>query len=76
VGYDLVPDNYQLLKEGRIDVIISQRSQEQGRQAMFSLFRHIILGWKIETRIEMPLDVYFKENVPEAYFSRSYRVSE
>jgi LacI family transcriptional regulator len=76
VGYDLVPENYRLLKEGRIDALISQRSLEQGRQTMFSLYRHIVLGWKIEARIEMPLDVYFKENLPDDYPFRPFRIKE
>jgi LacI family transcriptional regulator len=76
VGYDLVPENYRLLKEGRIDALISQRSLEQGRQTMFSLYRHIVLGWKIETRIEMPLDVYFKENLPDDYPFKLFRIKE
>jgi LacI family transcriptional regulator len=73
VGYDLVPANYSLLKEGKIDAIISQRSREQGREAMFSLYRYIVLGWKIEDRIEIPLDIYFRENLPDEYPPRSYR---
>jgi LacI family transcriptional regulator len=37
VGYDLVPANHKLVKEGMIDAIISQRPQEQGRLALLSL---------------------------------------
>jgi LacI family transcriptional regulator len=65
VGYDLVPDNHKLLKEGRIDAIISQRPQEQSRQALLCLYRHIVLGYHINASIEMPLDIYIRENVPE-----------
>ena len=65
VGYDLVPANHRLLKEGRIDAIISQRPQEQSRQALLSLYRCIVLGYTIESSIEMPLDIYVQENVPE-----------
>ena len=65
VGYDLVPVNHKLLKEGRIDAIISQRPQEQSRQALLSLYHCIVLGYNVEANIEMPLDIYVKENVPE-----------
>jgi LacI family transcriptional regulator len=65
VGYDLVPANHKLLKEGRIDAIISQRPQEQSHQALLCLYRHIVLGYRIDSSIEMPLDIYIQENVPE-----------
>ena len=65
VGYDLVPANQRLLKEGRIDAIISQRPQEQSRQALLSLYRYIVLGNSIDPSVEMPLDIYIRENVPE-----------
>ena len=65
VGYDLVPANHKLLLEGRIDAIISQRPQEQSRQALLSLYRHIVLGSTIDPAIEMPLDIYVRENIPE-----------
>jgi LacI family transcriptional regulator len=65
IGYDLVPINYKLLKEGRIDAIISQRPQEQGRLALQSLFRYIVLRYAVDSVIETPLDIYIKGNVPE-----------
>lgn len=65
VGYDMVPANHRLLKEGRIDAIISQRPQEQSRQALLGLYRNIVLGASIDTNIEMPLDIYIRENMPE-----------
>jgi LacI family transcriptional regulator len=64
VGYDLIPKNRELLREGGIDAIISQRPEEQGRQALLSLYRHIVLEQRIAPKIEIPLDVYFKENIP------------
>ncbi|MDR0708421.1 MAG: LacI family transcriptional regulator [Treponema sp.] len=65
IGYDLTSNNKQLLKEGFIDAIISQRPEEQGRQAVINLYRYIVLEQNIESKIEMPLDVYIKENVME-----------
>jgi LacI family transcriptional regulator len=64
VGYDLIPKNRELLWNGGIDAIISQRPEEQGRQALLNLYRHIVLEQRIPPKIEIPLDVYFKENVP------------
>jgi len=65
VGYDLVPENHKLLAEGRIDAIISQRPQEQSHQALLSLYRSIVLENTIDPTIEIPLDIYIRENVPD-----------
>ncbi|MDR2343231.1 MAG: LacI family DNA-binding transcriptional regulator [Spirochaetaceae bacterium] len=64
VGYDLIPDNRELLRNGWIDAIISQRPEEQGREALLNLYRHIVLEQDILPKIEIPLDVYLKENIP------------
>ncbi|MDR2052582.1 MAG: LacI family DNA-binding transcriptional regulator [Treponema sp.] len=64
VGYDLIPRNRELLRDGGIDAIISQRPEEQGREALLNLYRHIVLEQRILPKIEIPLDVYFKENIP------------
>jgi LacI family transcriptional regulator len=65
IGYDLTSNNKLLLKEGLIDAIISQRPEEQGRLAVINLYRYIALEQKVESKIEMPLDVYIKENIIE-----------
>jgi LacI family transcriptional regulator len=65
IGYDLVPANHKLVKEGCIDAIISQRPQEQGRLALLSLYSHVVLGREIDSTVQMPLDIYIQANVPE-----------
>jgi len=64
VGYDLIPENRRLLLEGRIDAIISQRPEEQGREALITLFRSVALGQTVEEKHKIPLDVYIRENTP------------
>jgi LacI family transcriptional regulator len=64
IGYDLIPANHILLREGAIDAIISQRPEYQGRRALLDLYRNIVLGRKVAARAEIPLDVYIRENVP------------
>jgi LacI family transcriptional regulator len=64
VGYDLIPRNRELLRCGGIDAIISQRPEEQGRQALLNLYRHIVLERHIPSKVEIPLDVYLRENIP------------
>jgi LacI family transcriptional regulator len=53
-----------MLREGRIDAIISQCPEDQGRQALLNLYRSIVLGQEILPKIEIPLDVYIKDNIP------------
>jgi len=64
VGYDLVPSNRQALLQGRVNAIISQRPEEQGREALLTLFRSVVLEQTVETKREIPLDVYIRENTP------------
>jgi LacI family transcriptional regulator len=66
VGYDLIPKNRELLRDGKIDAIISQRPEEQGRQALLNLYRHVVMEQRIPSKIEIPLDVYIKENIPQS----------
>lgn len=65
IGYDLIPENRRLLAEGGITAIISQRPEEQGRQAILSLYRCVVLEQDIEAKLEVPINVYIKENVPQ-----------
>jgi LacI family transcriptional regulator len=66
IGYDLIPENRRLLRAGLIDAIISQRPEEQGRRAFQSLYQHFVLNHDVPSHIEMPLDVFFKENLLNA----------
>jgi LacI family transcriptional regulator len=65
IGYDLIPSNQHQLLQGRISAIISQRPEEQGREALLTLFRSVVLEQTVETKWEIPLDVYIKENTPQ-----------
>ncbi|MDR1576025.1 MAG: LacI family DNA-binding transcriptional regulator [Treponema sp.] len=64
VGYDLIPKNRELLQEGDIYAIIAQRPEEQSREALLYLYRSIVLEQNIPSRIEIPLDMYIRENIP------------
>ncbi len=63
IGYDLVPENVECLRDGRIDCLISQRPEEQGRIAVTQLYRNIVLEERTDPEIAMPLDIFFKENL-------------
>ncbi|MDR3247829.1 MAG: LacI family transcriptional regulator [Treponema sp.] len=67
IGYDNVPLNCQALADGSIDCIIAQRPEAQGYQAMYEIYRKCVLNQEAlgqrEEIIEMPIDVYFPENI-------------
>ncbi|MDR1948818.1 MAG: LacI family DNA-binding transcriptional regulator [Spirochaetaceae bacterium] len=63
IGYDLVPENRRLLRAGLIDAIISQRPEEQGRRTLQCLYHHFVLSHDVPPRIEIPLDIFFRENL-------------
>jgi LacI family transcriptional regulator len=64
IGYDLIPNNRILLQNGGIDAIISQRPEYQGRLAVMTLYRRLVLEQATPGRVAIPLDVYLQENVP------------
>ena len=63
IGYDLVEKNISLLQEGRIDFLISQRSDRQGYEGLYSLYKTVVLEEHVEARVVMPLDIITKENL-------------
>ncbi|MEJ5185330.1 MAG: substrate-binding domain-containing protein, partial [Rectinemataceae bacterium] len=73
VGYDLVPANVSQLEAGTIDCILSQRQDFQGYQGLYQLYRKVVLGQEVEPEIEMPIDVYLKENLPSANATNTQR---
>ena len=63
IGYDLTKGNVDCLNRDCIDVLISQRPETQGYQAVYSLYQHVVLNEKVDPIQMMPIDVITKENV-------------
>lgn len=63
IGYDLVPANQKLLEENKIDCLISQRPEEQGRLVMDQIYRRLVLEETTRQDIFIPLDIFFRENL-------------
>lgn len=63
IGYDLVKENIAYLEDGTIDFLISQRSELQGYESIFRLYKKVVLKEQIESRVIMPLDIVTKENL-------------
>jgi LacI family transcriptional regulator len=64
VSWDLVPANARALSEGGIDCVLSQRPAEQARSALELLFRGALRGAESRPPAPIPLEIYFKENLP------------
>ena len=62
-GFDLVPENCAALKNDKIDCLISQNPVEQGKIAIREIYKKLVLEEETDAVIEMPLEVYFKENL-------------
>lgn len=63
VGYDLVQENIQHLKQGGIDYLISQSPRQQGIRAVQSLF-NLFVYKHVPPKIQhVPLDIIIRENV-------------
>ena len=63
IGYDLVEKNRAGLLDGTIDCIIGQRPEQQGAEAVHKLYQSEMLHQEVPSRIDMPIDIYFKENI-------------
>jgi LacI family transcriptional regulator len=63
VGYDLIAANRRWLEAGRISCLISQRPAAQAEIGLRQLYRTAVLGGAAEP-FDIPIHVYFKENLP------------
>ena len=63
VGYDLIDENINYLKNDTIDYLISQNPIEQGYSSIVKIFQSVILNHKIEKITYFPIDIIIKENV-------------
>jgi LacI family transcriptional regulator len=70
IGYDLIPENVELLERGYIDFLIGQRPQEQGFRAVTSLFNLLVLKKEVVRDSYVPIDIVTKENL--LYYINSF----
>ena len=74
VGYDLVPENIDYLKNGGIDFIISQSPVQQGKRAVQTLFDYFVFKREPEKIQHVPLDIIIRENLSfYINFNRQYQ---
>lgn len=63
IGYDIIPNNIELISNGTIDFIITQQPTEQGYIGIKTLYDSLILKKHIEKQIIMPMNIITKENL-------------
>ncbi len=63
IGHDLIRQNIEHLKNGVVDFLICQRPEEQGYQAVNTLFQHIILKKQVSPENYTSIDLVTKENL-------------
>jgi LacI family transcriptional regulator len=77
VCWDLVPSNVEALIAGEVDCILSQKPADQARYAMDRLFKAIVRNDRSGAEeLVMPLEIYFRENLPAARPSDNPRSEE
>jgi len=63
IGYDLIPANQTALRDGQLTVVLSQRPEVMGYEAILRLGRALLFHEELPKRISLPLDVILKENL-------------
>lgn len=63
IGYDLVDNNIQHLKNGNISYLLSQKPEEQAYKALMALFDHLIAKKKVRKTNCSPIDIIIRENI-------------
>lgn len=63
IGYDSIEKNVEALKNDQVLFLISQRSTQQGYDAIKSLSNHLLFNKTINKINFMPIDILMKENI-------------
>ena len=71
IGHDLINENIHYLKSGSVDFLICQRPEEQGYNAVFTLFDHIVSKKSVKTDNYTSIDIITKENLD--YYKLTFR---
>ncbi|PCE64748.1 substrate-binding domain-containing protein [Sediminicola luteus] len=63
IGFDTTPGNIDALKEGRVTMLISQKSYDQGYRAVESMSEYLLYKRELPEKIFSPIEIVTKENV-------------
>lgn len=63
VGYDVVPENVEALRQHMITYLIGQRPEDQGFQAVHALYARLVHGQEVKQTQYMPIDILTRDNI-------------
>ena len=63
IGHDLINENISFLKKGIVDFLICQRPEEQGYNAIITLFEHLVLKKEVKSENYTSIDIITEENL-------------
>jgi len=63
IGFDLIPENVERLREGSLAFVINQQPERQGYEAVYALYRHTVLKEPVESHIRIPVDLVTRETL-------------
>ncbi|POY37682.1 LacI family transcriptional regulator [Flavobacterium alvei] len=62
VGYDLLKDNIEFLKEDTIAFLINQKPEDQGYKGISHLYKKVVLKEPVNEKQYLPLEIIVQEN--------------
>ena len=62
IGFDLIPQNIQLLENEKIDFLLNQNPIRQGELGILSIFSYLSQGLALPSKQYIPIDIAIKEN--------------
>lgn len=62
VGYDLLKDNIEFLKEDTIAFLINQKPEDQGYKGISHLYKKVVLKEQVNEKQYLPLEIIVQEN--------------
>ncbi len=63
IGHDLIRENIEFIKDETVDFLICQRPEEQGYDAITTLFQHTILKKEVPSEKFTSIDIVTSENI-------------
>ncbi len=72
IGFDLLPENLALLKEGKITFLINQNPAQQGYLGVMNIINKLVFKKKVPRILHLPLDIIVPENA-QNYLDREYQ---
>ncbi len=65
VGFDLIQENVNLLRNGTIDYLLDEQPSAQGRIGLSMIFNHLIYSKSLQPTRYLPINIVIKENLDD-----------